>query len=371
MEKVKKIVSSNAVLFVSLMAAVVSMIFVPPSVKYADYIDFPVLIMLFCLMGVVAAFRKIGVFDAVTNFLLSHTSSARMIAFIMMNLCFFSSMLVTNDVALLTFVPLCMGIASYSSDKWFLIKTVVIQTAAANLGSMMTPVGNPQNLFLYSHFNLSGGDFIKTLLPFGILSYAVLTLSVFMVKNEKISCENTEKNKLSIKELIVYSLLFIVCLLAVAGIVGKYVCLVITAVVLFIMDKSVFRKIDYSLLATFVCFFVFVGNLGAMENVRNLISDVMTGREVVVSALLSQVISNVPAAIMLSGFTDKALLLLAGVNIGGLGTPVASLASLISFRCYSEDRNAEKGKYMLFFLAYNFVFLAVLLLYYFCFGIKL
>lgn len=363
MEKIKKIISSNIVLFISLAAALVSMIFVPPCSAYKDYIDFPVLVMLFCLMGVVAAFRKIGVFDAVTDFLLNRTSSARMIAFIMMNLCFFSSMLVTNDVALLTFVPLCIGVAKYSSDKWFLIKTVVIETAAANLGSMMTPVGNPQNLFLYSHFNLSGSDFIKTLLPVGILSYTILSASVFMIKNEKMSFEKADRNKISIRNCVVYSLLFAVCLLAVAGIVNKYICLIITAIVLFISDRNVFRKIDYSLLATFVCFFVFVGNLGEIESIRSFISETMSGREVIVSALISQVISNVPAAIMLSGFTDKALLLLAGVNIGGLGTPVASLASLISFRCYSADRNAQKGKYMLFFLIYNFAFLAVLLLF--------
>ncbi len=363
MERLKKVISSNAVLFISLAVALISMILVPPCSAYKSYIDFPVLIMLFCLMGVVAAFRKIGVFDAITVFLLNRTSSARMISFIMMNLCFFSSMLVTNDVALLTFVPLCIGISKYSSDKWFLIKTVVIETAAANLGSMMTPVGNPQNLFLYSHFNLSGADFLKALLPVGILSYILLCVSVFMVKNEKVVYESPEKTKISVKNLIMYSLLFAVCLLAVAGFVNKYICLLVSVIVLFISDKSIFAKIDYSLLATFVCFFVFVGNLGEIESIRNFISDIMDGREVVVSALLSQAISNVPAAIMLSGFTDKALLLLAGVNIGGMGTPVASLASLISFRCYSGDSNSQKGKYMVFFLVYNFVFLMVLLLF--------
>lgn len=363
MGRLKKFISSETVLVIAFLAAVISMIFVPPSSGYADYIDFPVIIMLFCLMGVVAAFRGAGVFSAVTAVLLKRTSSARVIGFIMMNLCFFSSMLVTNDVALITFVPLTVGIAANTKDKSFLIRTVVIETAAANLGSMMTPIGNPQNLFLYEHFNLTSWDFIGTMLPPGLFSYLILCLSILLIKKDRITYEKSEAAKPSPLKITVYSVLFAVCIVAVAGLISKYICLAVVAVGLLIFDRSAFRKIDYSLLATFVCFFVFVGNMGAIDSVSAFISSVMDGRELLVAALLSQIISNLPAAVMLSGFTSNAHALLAGVNIGGMGTPVASLASLISLRCYGAAENADKKKYMGFLLVYNFAFLALLLLF--------
>lgn len=361
MSKLKKFIASETVLVAAFLAALVSMIFVPPNEGYADYIDFPVIIMLFCLMGVVAAFRGAGVFGAVTACLLRRTSSARAIGFIMMNLCFFSSMLVTNDVALITFVPLTVGIAANTNDKSFLIRTVVIETAAANLGSMMTPIGNPQNLFLYEHFNLTAQDFIGTMLPLGIFSYILLCLSVLLIKRNKITYERTEAARLSPLKITVYAVLFGVCIAAVAGLVSKYICLAVVTAALLIFDRSVFKKIDYSLLATFVCFFIFVGNMGAVDSVSSFISSVMDGRELLTAALLSQIISNVPAAVMLSGFTSNARALLAGVNIGGMGTPVASLASLISLRCYGAAENADKKSYTGFFLVYNFAFLALLL----------
>lgn len=361
MENIKKFIKSEAVLIIAFTAAVVSMLFVPPDTGYAEYIDFPVIIMLFCLMGVVAAFRNAGVFSAITRRLLSRTSSSRMIAFILTNLCFFSSMLVTNDVALITFIPLTVGISVHSQSKSFLIRTTVIETAAANLGSMMTPIGNPQNLFLYEHFNLSASDFITVTLPIGILSYILLCASVLLVKKEKISCGQEKSERLKPPKLTLYLILFGVCVASVAGLVSKFICLGITALALLILDRSVFKRVDYSLLATFVCFFVFVGNMGRIEAVSSFVASVMSGREILASALLSQIISNVPAAIMLSGFTSNSAALLAGVNIGGMGTPIASLASLISFRCYCASENPHKGAYMRFFMIYNIVFLAILL----------
>ncbi|MGN0613966.1 MAG: SLC13 family permease [Porcipelethomonas sp.] len=361
MKKIRKVFASNAVFFISLAAALISMIFVPPGRGYIDYIDFDVLIMLFCLMGVVAAFRSIGIFTIITDFLLKHTVSSRMIAFILMNLCFFTSMIITNDVALMTFVPLSMGIAACTSDKDFLIKTVVIETAAANLGSMMTPIGNPHNLFIYSYYNISAADFVTTLLPLGILSYGLLCLSILLIKKGKIPYTEKERKPFPKMFLLIYSLLFLVCIFAVSGLVSKYACLLITVAALAVCSWKVFLRIDYMLLATFVCFFIFVGNLGHIDSVSSFISGILKGREILVSALLSQIISNVPATVMLSGFTSSAVLLLAGVNIGGLGTPVASLASLISYRLYSASEKPQTGRYMGFFLIYNFAFFALLL----------
>lgn len=361
MKKVLSFFKGNAVLTISLAAAVISAFFVPPSMDYIGYVDFPVIILLFCLMAAVAGLRGLGVFTALSRTLLSRTSSSRIIAFILMNLCFFVSMLVTNDVALITFVPLTMGLYAGSGMNSQLIMTIVIETAAANLGSMMTPIGNPQNLFLFRHFGMSGGDFISAVLPLGIVSYALLCGCVLLVKKGSLPSltDNTE-----IKtgwRLWIYAAVFLICVLSVADIINAYICLAVTVVAILAADVKLLTKIDYPLLLTFVCFFVFVGNIGSIPAVESFITGLLSDRELIVSAALSQIISNVPAAAMLADFTDNARELLRGVNIGGLGTPVASLASLISYRFYCAGKETQKGRYMLSFLAVNFSMLAILL----------
>lgn len=360
MKKAAGFIKGQTVLAVSLAAAVISMFIVPPDREYIEYIDLPVLILLFCLMGVVAGLRSAGVFERLTDALLRFAHGSRILCFILMNICFFTSMLVTNDVALITFVPLTLMLYAGGADRVNCIITVVIQTAAANLGSMMTPIGNPQNLYLYTEYDLTMGDFISTLLPVGIASYILLSLCCLLVKNEKMEVRRTEIKELPVKKLIVLSLLFAVCLLTVLRIIPHWLCLCIVCAGLLI-EWRLFTKIDYALLLTFVCFFVFVGNMGRIEAVSDALSTLMEGRELIVSALVSQVISNVPAAVMLSAFTENAHALLQGVNIGGLGTPVASLASLISYQIYARSENAAKGKYMGIFLLINAAGLAALL----------
>ncbi|MBQ8724096.1 MAG: citrate transporter, partial [Oscillospiraceae bacterium] len=212
---------------------------------------------------------------------------------------------------------------------------------------------------------LAMGDFINALLPIGIASYILLSICCLLVRNEKMEVHRTETKELPVKKLIVFGVLFAVCLLTVLRVIPHWLCLCIVCAGLLI-EWRLFTKIDYALLLTFVCFFVFVGNMGRIEAVSTALSSLMEGRELIVSALVSQVISNVPAAVMLSAFTDNAVQLLQGVNIGGLGTPVASLASLISYQIYARSENAEKGKYMALFLAINTAGLAVLLIFAFC-----
>lgn len=360
MKKATAFVKGQTVLVAAFIAALASTFIVPPDKEYIDYVDVSVLILLFCLMGVVAGLRSAGVFEKLTRTLLKFAGSTRTLAFILMNICFFTSMLVTNDVALITFVPLTLMLYSGGERKENAILTIVIQTAAANLGSMMTPIGNPQNLYLYTEYNLTMGDFLSALMPVGVVSYVLLSLCCLLLKNEKITLPETEKKPLSVPEFIVMCVLFVVCLLTVLRIIPHTVCLVIVCAGLLI-DYKLFTKIDYALLLTFGCFFVFVGNMGRIDIVREALSSTMNGRELIISALASQVISNVPAAVMLSAFTDNAIELLRGVNIGGLGAPVASLASLISYQLYAKSQGAEKGKYMGCFIVINIAMLALLL----------
>ncbi len=362
MSKVIDFIKENTVLVIAFVLAVISAFIVPPSAEYLGYVDWGVIILLLCLMAVVAGLRSLGVFAKLSKALLSKTGSSRMIAFILMNLCFFVSMLVTNDVALITFVPLTVGLFSSAGAAYNLIVTVVIETAAANLGSMVTPIGNPQNLFLYKHYDMSVGDFLSAMLPLGIVSYILLAVSILLVKKSEVRCDADEEQPFEPGvRMWLYIGVFAVCVLSVAGIISEYICLVVTAIVIACANYKLFARIDYGLLATFICFFVFVGNVGSISAVRELISSVLEGNELIVSAVLSQEISNVPAAIMLADFTQEAQQLMRGVNIGGLGTPVASLASLISYRYYGSAENAHKGRYMAIFLGYNFAALFIML----------
>ena len=358
-----KYIKSQPVLFISAAAALATMFIIIPDKGYKDYIDLKVLIQLFGLMTAVAGLRSVGIFDRMTDLLLSKAGTVRRLGAVFILLCFFSSMLVTNDVALLTFVPLTILVCKGIPDERSRILMIVLETAAANLGSMLTPVGNPQNLYLYNKFQLSAGTFLRTLLPAGIISLAVLMLLNLLLPRESCSrAKGAENAGIKAVPAIGYAVLFAVCLLTVFRVIPDRACLASALVIGIAFDRKLLLKVDYALLATFVCFFVFTGNIARIEAVSSFFSGVLTGNEILVTALLSQVISNVPAAVMLAGFTENGTALLLGADLGGLGTVIASLASLISFQFYRKAENARPGRYMAIFSAVNFGMLIPLLL---------
>lgn len=361
MSRIINFIKSQPVLIIAFVAAFITVFIVPPDSEYAGYCNKTVLIQLFCLMTAVGGLRSIGVFENIAGFLLKKAGNLRRLGLIFVLICFFSSMFVTNDVALLTFVPLTIMVYSNIHDEKSRILTIVAETAAANLGSMITPFGNPQNLYIYDMYKLSVGDFFRTMLPTGMTSIVMLILLCFILPKNSCSADAFTKKEVSKVYFGVYFALFIMCLMTVFRVIPDWVCLIAAIVIALIFDRKLLLKVDYCLLATFVCFFVFVGNIARIETVSNFFSDILEGREVIVSALLSQVISNVPAAVMLSGFTNNGTDLLLGVNLGGLGTIIASLASLISFQFYRNSEGAKSGKYMLVFSLVNFGMLAILI----------
>lgn len=361
MEKIKRFIKNEAVFVIAAILTILSMFLVSPSKEYFEYINFSVLAILFCLMVVVAGFQKIGVFEALSSIILSRTNNEKAIGMILVIVCFFTAMLITNDVALITFVPFTIGILGEDEDK--LIFVIVMETIAANLGSMMTPIGNPQNLFLYSYYDLNIFDFFKIIALPCFLSF-VLIMTIMLCKKSgnlrvKVNQSPTLINK---RQLLKYTIMFAICILTVLNLIHYFVCFTIIFIILIVCDRSLFRKIDYMLLLTFVCFFIFVGNMSGLERIRMFVGEALMNREILVSAIISQGISNVPAAIMLAPFTDKAAKLLIGVNIGGLGTIIASMASLISYKYYAAKEQGRKGKYLLVFSMYNSALLIILLL---------
>lgn len=359
--KIKKFCQSQPVLVIAFAAAVVTMFIIPPDREYLSYCSRTVLIQLFCLMTAVAGFRSIGLFETATGYLLKRAGNLRRLGLIFVMTCYFTSMLVTNDVALITFVPLTLLAYSRINDERSRILTIVLETAAANLGSMVTPFGNPQNLYIFDMYSLTLGDFFRTMLPAGVVSLIILILLCMLLPKSPCTAEAAVSEPVPKLHLASYFVLFILCLLTVFRAVPDWICLIAAVVTALLLNYKLLFKVDYGLLATFVCFFVFVGNFARIDAVRDFFSSVLKGREVIVAALLSQGISNVPAAVMLSGFTEKGRELLLGVNIGGMGTVIASLASLISFQYYRKAENAQPLKYMLIFSVTGFAMLALLL----------
>lgn len=352
MDRIQKFIKKELVLVLAVLAAAVSMVFVPPSVNYITYIDFSVLGILFCLMVVVAGFLKTGLFDFLSEKLLSRFEDTKKISAILVLLCFFSAMLITNDVALLTFVPLTITILGALPPKQ-LIAVLVLESVAANLGSMLTPIGNPQNLYLYSFYSMEIGAFMRTVLPLGIFSLFLVFCGVLLLGNSKITSLTPKAATLDRRGLLLYLLLFALCILSVLRLLDYRLCVLITVAVLMVFERGLLLRVDYALLCTFVAFFIFVGNLGSIAPIRAALSVLTTGRELFMGIALSQLISNVPAAIMLSAFTTNAEALLMGVNIGGLGTLIASLASLICYKLYLKSENPKPGLFLLIFTVIN------------------
>lgn len=351
----------ETVLSLAGLLAIISAFVVPPSAAYLDYIDFRVLALLFCLMLVVAGLQSIGLFQYLGSALLSKMKNTRQLTFLLVALCFFTAMFITNDVALITFVPFAVMILSMSGRKEQLIPIVVLQTIAANLGSMLTPIGNPQNLYLYSKFEIPMGTFLLDMLPLTLASAVLLVVSIFLQKSHPVTApaaSSTEKP--NGKKLAAYLVLFVVCLACVVRLLSWPIMLGILIVTGLLLDRKLFAKVDYFLLLTFVCFFLFIGNMQNIPAIANFLQSFIQSRELPLSALFSQCISNVPAAILLSGFTTSAKPLLFGVNIGGLGTLIASLASVISYRLYGNSDGAKKGAYMKTFTIYNVIYLVIL-----------
>ena len=355
---------AEAVLCISLAAALLSALLVPPDAAYLSYIDLRVLCLLFALMAVVQGFVRCGLFRLLAERLLSGERTLRALCLLLVLLPFFVSMLVTNDVALIALVPFTFFLLRQAEAEALGVRVCVLQTVAANLGSMATPIGNPQNLYLHARYALTAGQFFGVVLPLALVSLVALALTAVLSAPPRGRVHVTFAEPARIadpRRLAAYLALFLLCLAAVFRLVHYAVAAAAALVLLLLLDRPLLRRIDYGLLLTFCCFFVFSGNLGRIPAVRALLESLLARSTLLCATAASQCISNVPAAILLSGFTGDWQGLLAGVNIGGLGTPVASLASLISLRLYLKEPGARARRFLSVFTLVNVAGLVLLL----------
>lgn len=367
-KKILGFIKKETVLSAAILLALISACFVRPSLAYMEYIDWRVLGILLSLMIVMAGFQKNGLFDEIGMRLLSRTKNTAQLTGVLVFLCFFSSMFITNDVALITFVPFAVLTLRKCRQERLMVLVIVLQTIAANLGSMFTPIGNPQNLYLYQLSGMELGEFLLFMLPYTAVSGLLLLITIFVLsaRKQKLLLENcsfsAERVFFDKKKNVIYFVLFLICLLVVARLLPYYLALAAVLAAVFFADREVLKNVDYCLLFTFIAFFIFTGNLGNLPAFKEVLEELVEGREMLVGILASQCISNVPAALLLSRFTKNSKGLLLGVNIGGLGTLIASMASLISYKIYAHNYNKTKGIYLMWFTFANLIFLAVLVL---------
>lgn len=340
---------------------------VPPDKRILNDIDWRVIGLLYCLMVVVMAFRRMGGIDLLSTKLIGTFRTLRRLSIGLVVMAFFSSMLLTNDVALISIVPLTMVILSRSDRLHAAARLVTLETIAANLGSMATPLGNPQNLFLYTKFQLTAGAFFSTMIPLSALSFVLLVVIASFAPCDEIHRDEVKPLVSDVQptpvRMIVTALFFILSILAVFRIVPVFWVVLAVSIGYIRLDYRSVLKIDYGLLATFVAFFIFVGMLQRIDAIHAVLGEIVAEHTLASGFALSQIISNVPAAILLSGFTKDVSALLAGVNIGGLGTLVASLASLIAFQGYIKACHDSKRHFLCVFTTYNAVFAFILLAY--------
>ena len=360
LSKIKRFVKQNVVMCIALAAALITCVIVPPDGEYLSYFDLKTLTCLFCVLAVVCALRNIRFFFLLARKLVQMFKNARMCILALVYITFIGSMLIANDMALLTFLPLGHYVLTTTGKLRYAAFTFIMQNIAANLGGMLTPFGNPQNLYLYTHFEIPTGEFMLIMLPLFLVSVLLITLCcVIVVKPEPLELADQRMTP-SVKRTVLYLALFALSIAIVFRGIPYWVGLIVIPPVLLFADRKALKDVDYPLLLTFVFFFVFAGNMSRIEPVRMLFSWLMQQSTLLFSIASCQVISNVPSAILLSQFTDNYRELLMGVNIGGVGTLISSLASLITYREFTKHNRTQGKRYLLEFSAYNFGFLAVL-----------
>lgn len=349
----------NTVMLVAFATALITSFIVPVDAEYLEYFDFKTLSCLFCVLAVVCALKDVNFFYILAEQIVRHFKNLRICVTALVYITFIGSMLIANDMALLTFLPLGYIVLSSTGKEKYMAYVFILQNVAANLGGMLTPFGNPQNLYLYSKFNISNLEFIKIMAPPFAVAIAVITLCCLLVKPEKMELSG-QTPKIDTKRTAFYLILFFFSIAMVFRGIPYQLGTVIIFTALMLSDRHALKSVDYPLLLTFVFFFIFAGNMARIEPVVSLFSELLKKSTLLFSIVSCQFISNVPSAILLSSFTDNYSELLVGVNIGGVGTLIASLASLITFREYIKHNPGKAGTYILEFSAVNFGMLILL-----------
>ena len=361
-DKIIAFAKKEVVLSVAIVATIITLFFVPPDKEYLEYFEYKTLIALFCMLAVVAGLKNTNVFELISKTLIGLFKTRRAVIYSLVYGTFFFDMIVANDMSLITFLPLTYIVLHSTNNDKYLAFTFIMQTIAANMGGMITPYGNPQNLYLYSYYNIPTLEFFGVLLIQSITVAVLLFVGCLFIKNEKLTLESKGKIDIKKKELSVYAVLFVFVILSIFRVVPHVITLALVILAVLIVDRERFKHVDYALLATFCVFFIFSGNIARIPGIKEFIAGIVEDNTLVAGIVSCQFISNVPTAIFLSKFTENYRDLLVSVNIGSLGIIISSLASLITLKEYLKHQPKNFKKYMGLFTLINTTFLIVLVI---------
>lgn len=354
-------IKKEVVLSVAIILTIITCFFVHISKEYLNYFDYKTLISLFCMLAVVAGLKSTNIFELISRKIIGLFRTRRGIIYSLVFGTYFFDMIVANDMSLITFLPLSYIVLHSTKNDKYLAFTFIMQTIAANMGGMITPYGNPQNLYLYSYYNISTIEFFKILFLQSITVAILLWICCSFISNEPLKVKKSkiiiDKNNLTI-----YSVLFVLVILTIFRLVPYILTLLIVVVAILIKDRKRFKYIDYALIATFCVFFIFSGNISRIPQVQEFISKIVTNNTLLAGIISCQFISNVPTAIFLSKFTANYRDLLISVNIGSLGILISSLASLITLKEFLKHQPKRFWKYLAMFTIFNTLFLVILLI---------
>lgn len=357
MKTIKKL---DPILKISFLLMLASFFAIPFDKHFIRAIDFRVISILFSLMLVIENLKEARLFDWISEHILERFHTTRQLALVFILLSFFLSMLITNDVALLTLVPFTLLLLKDTGSAYILMDTIILETVAANLGSQFTPIGNPQNLYIYSHFNLDMAAFLRHMLPLTLLSLFLTAASSLCIKREKLQKNFKEEIMVDSRAVKLWSAAFLLCLLSVIRIFPYAYLWLLLLLLALLTKKRTLVRIDYGVLFTFVFLFIFVNNILQIKYIETSVIPILQ-KHVYASALIfSQFISNVPAAMLFGPLTKDWESLLYAVNVGGLGTLIASMASIISYKIYVREEEDKKLVFLGRFSLYNLVFLIIL-----------
>lgn len=360
-DKILAFVKKEVVLSIAFIAMIVTCFFIPPDKSYLGYFEYKTLISLFCMLAVVAGLKNTNVFELISKKLIGLFRTRRAVIFALVFGTFFFDMIVANDMSLITFLPLTYIVLHSTNNDKYLSITFILQTIAANMGGMITPHGNPQNLYLYEFYHIETLEFIGVLLIQSLVVAVMLIIACMFIKNDKLVLKSDENLDIKKKELIIYAILFVVVILTIFRVIPHLITLAIVVLAVLIFDVKRFKHVDYALLATFCVFFIFSGNMARIDGIKNFIASIVEDNTLLAGIVSCQFISNVPTAIFLSNFTENYRHLLVAVNVGSLGIIISSLASLITLKEFLKHQPKNFKKYMLTFTLVNTTFLAVLL----------
>ena len=359
--KVLGFIKKEVVLSIAIILTIVTCFFVPIDKEYLEYFEWKTLSSLFCMLAVVAGLKHTNVFELISKKLIGLFKTRRAVIYALVYGTFFFDMIVANDMSLITFLPLTYLVLHSTNNDKYLAFTFIMQTIAANMGGMITPYGNPQNLYLYSFYNIPTLEFFGILLVQSVTVALLLFIGCLFIKNDKLEMKNTTSFEIDKKRLAVYAVLFVFVILSIFRVVPHVITLALVIVAVLVTDIKRFKQVDYALLATFCVFFIFSGNIARITIIKDFIAGIVEENALIAGIVSCQFISNVPTAIFLSKFTDQYRDLLVSVNIGSLGIIISSLASLITLKEFLKHQPKGFKKYMGMFTLINTTFLAILI----------